>query len=253
MEKNKKYVIALDEGTTSCRAVLYDKDAHALDSRQMEFTQIFPKPGWVEHNAEEIFKTQLKVLQNLIVDNDIKHEQIEAIGITNQRETVVIWDKLTGKPVYNAIVWQCRRTADYCEKLMAEGWTEKIREKTGLKIDAYFSATKIKWILDNVPGVRERAEKGELLAGTIDTWLIWKLSGGRAHVTDYTNASRTMLFNIYKLDWDDELLGLLGIPRCLLPEVRDSSCVYAETDSEICGFSVPLASAVGDQDRKSVV
>ena len=247
MEKNKKYVIALDEGTTSCRAVLYDKDAHALDSRQMEFTQIFPKPGWVEHNAEEIFKTQLKVLQNLIVDNDIKHEQIEAIGITNQRETVVIWDKLTGKPVYNAIVWQCRRTADYCEKLMAEGWTEKIREKTGLKIDAYFSATKIKWILDNVPGVRARAEKGELLAGTIDTWLIWKLSGGRCHFTDYTNASRTMLYNIYKLDWDEELLQLLNIPRCLLPQVCDSSKVYCNTEKEVCGFSVPIASAVGDQ------
>ena len=247
MEKEKKFVIALDEGTTSCRAVLYDKDAHALDSRQMEFTQIFPKPGWVEHNAEEIFKTQLKVLQNLIVDNDIKHEQIEAIGITNQRETVVIWDKLTGKPVYNAIVWQCRRTADYCEKLMAEGWTEKIREKTGLKIDAYFSATKIKWILDNVPGVRTRAEKGELLAGTIDTWLIWKLSGGRCHFTDYTNASRTMLYNIYKLDWDEELLQLLNIPRCLLPQVCDSSKVYCNTEKEVCGFSVPIASAVGDQ------
>ena len=247
MEKTKKFVIALDEGTTSCRAVLYDKDAHALDSRQMEFTQIFPKPGWVEHNAEEIFKTQLKVLQNLIVDNDIKHEQIEAIGITNQRETVVIWDKLTGKPVYNAIVWQCRRTADYCEKLMAEGWTEKIREKTGLKIDAYFSATKIKWILDNVPGVRSRAEKGELLVGTIDTWLIWKLSGGRCHFTDYTNASRTMLYNIYKLDWDEELLQLLNIPRCLLPQVCDSSKIYCNTEKEICGFSVPIASAVGDQ------
>ena len=247
MEKNKKYVIALDEGTTSCRAVLYDKDAHALDSRQMEFTQIYPKPGWVEHNAEEIFKTQLKVLQNLIVDNDIKHEQIEAIGITNQRETIVIWDKLTGKPVYNAIVWQCRRTADYCEKLMAEGWTEKIREKTGLKIDAYFSATKIKWILDNVPGVRSRAEKGELLTGTIDTWLIWKLSGGRCHFTDYTNASRTMLYNIYKLDWDEELLQLLNIPRCLLPQVCDSSKVYCNTEKEVCGFSVPIASAVGDQ------
>ncbi len=247
MENKKKFVIALDEGTTSCRAVLYDKDAHALDSRQMEFTQIFPKPGWVEHNAEEIFKTQLKVLQNLIVDNDIKHEQIEAIGITNQRETIVIWDKLTGKPVYNAIVWQCRRTADYCEKLMAEGWTEKIREKTGLKIDAYFSATKIKWILDNVPGVRLRAEKGELLAGTIDTWLIWKLSGGRCHFTDYTNASRTMLYNIYKLDWDEELLQLLNIPRSLLPQVCDSSKVYCNTEKEVCGFSVPIASAVGDQ------
>lgn len=244
---SEKYIIALDEGTTSCRAVLYDKNAHPVASRQQEFTQIYPQPGWVEHDAEEIFKTQLMVLQNLIIENEIKHDQIEAVGITNQRETIVIWDKLTGKPVYNAIVWQCRRTADYCEKLMSEGWTEKIREKTGLKIDAYFSATKIKWILDNVPGVRKRAEKGELLAGTIDTWLIWKLSGGKCHFTDYTNASRTMLFNIYKLDWDDELLQLLNIPRCILPQVCDSSKVYCHTDNEICGFSVPIASAVGDQ------
>ena len=247
MENKKKYVISLDEGTTSCRAVVYDKNGAPLGSKQREFTQIYPKPGWVEHDAEEIFKCQLKVLQSLLIEKEIRHDEIAAIGITNQRETVVIWDKKTGKPVYNAVVWQCRRTADYCESLMKEGWTEKIRSKTGLLIDAYFSATKIKWILDNVPGLRERAERGELLAGTIDTWLIWKLSGGRAHVTDYTNASRTMLFNIYKLDWDDELLNLLGIPRCLLPEVCDSSCIYAETDSEICGFSVPLASAVGDQ------
>ena len=247
MENKKKYVISLDEGTTSCRAVVYDKNGQPLGSKQREFTQIYPKPGWVEHDAEEIFKCQLKVLQSLLIEKEIRHDEIAAIGITNQRETVVIWDKKTGKPVYNAVVWQCRRTADYCESLMKEGWTEKIRSKTGLLIDAYFSATKIKWILDNVPGLRERAERGELLAGTIDTWLIWKLSGGRAHVTDYTNASRTMLFNIYKLDWDDELLNLLGIPRCLLPEVCDSSCVYCETDSEICGFSVPLASAVGDQ------
>ena len=247
MENKKKYVISLDEGTTSCRAVVYDKNGSPLGSKQREFTQIYPKPGWVEHDAEEIFKCQLKVLQSLLIEKEIRHDEIAAIGITNQRETVVIWDKKTGKPVYNAVVWQCRRTADFCESLMKEGWTEKIRSKTGLLIDAYFSGTKIKWILDNVPGLRERAERGELLAGTIDTWLIWKLSGGRAHVTDYTNASRTMLFNIYKLDWDDELLNLLGIPRCLLPEVRDSSCIYAETDSEICGFSVPLASAVGDQ------
>jgi len=244
---SEKYVIALDEGTTSCRAVLYDKNAHSVGSKQQEFTQIYPKPGWVEHDADEIFKTQLMVLQNLLVDKEVKHDQIEAIGITNQRETVVIWDKTTGKPVYNAIVWQCRRTADYCEKLMVEGWTEKIREKTGLKIDAYFSATKIKWILDNVPGVRKRAENGELLAGTIDTWLIWKLSGGKCHFTDYTNASRTMLFNIYKLDWDDELLSLLNIPRCILPQVCDSSKIYCYTDKEVCGFSAPIASAVGDQ------
>ena len=247
MDNKKKYVISLDEGTTSCRAVVYDGKGQALGSKQREFTQIYPKPGWVEHDAEEIFKCQLKVLQSLLIEKEIRHDEIAAIGITNQRETVVLWDKKTGKPVYNAVVWQCRRTADYCEGLMKEGWTEKIRSKTGLLIDAYFSGTKIKWILDNVPGLRERAECGELLAGTIDTWLIWKLSGGRAHVTDYTNASRTMLFNIYKLDWDDELLDLLGIPRCLLPQVCDSSKVYCNTEKEVCGFSVPIASAVGDQ------
>ncbi len=243
----KKYVISLDEGTTSCRAVLYDKNGNSLGSKQREFNQFYPHPGWVEHDAEEIFKCQLKVLQSLLIENEIRHDEIAAIGITNQRETVVIWDKKTGKPVYNAIVWQCRRTADFCEKLMQDGWTEKIRAKTGLLIDAYFSATKIKWILDNVPGVREKAESGELLAGTIDSWLIWKLSGGKVHVTDYTNASRTMLFNIYDLCWDKELLELLNIPENLLPEVKDSSAVYCNTDPEICGFSVPLASAVGDQ------
>ncbi len=244
---SEKYVIALDEGTTSCRAVLYDKNAHSIGSKQQEFKQIYPKPGWVEHDADEIFKTQLMVLQNLLVDKEVRHDQIEAIGITNQRETVVIWDKTTGKPVYNAIVWQCRRTADYCEQLMKDGYIDKIREKTGLKIDAYFSGTKIKWILDNVPGVRKRAEAGELLAGTIDTWLIWKLSGGKCHFTDYTNASRTMLFNIYNLDWDEELLKLLNIPRCILPQVCDSSKIYCNTDKDVCGFSAPIASAVGDQ------
>ena len=197
--KDLKYVISLDEGTTSCRAVLYDKNASVIGSMQQEFTQIYPKPGLVEHDAEEIFKCQLMVLQNLIVENDVRYDQIAAIGITNQRETIVVWDKKTGKPVYNAIVWQCRRTADYCNQLIKEGWTEKIRQKTGLLIDAYFSGTKLKWILDNVPGARQKAEKGELLAGTIDSWLIWKLSGGKCHITDYTNACRTMLFNIYDL------------------------------------------------------
>jgi len=246
-EMAKKYVISLDEGTTSCRAVLYDRNANPLGSKQREFTQIYPHPGWVEHDAEEIFKCQLKVLQSLLIENEIRHDQIAAIGITNQRETVVIWDKNTGKPVYNAIVWQCRRTADFCEKLMKEGWTEKIRNKTGLLIDAYFSGTKIKWILDNVSGVRERAKKGELLAGTIDSWLIWKLSGGKVHVTDYTNACRTMLFNIYSLSWDDELLKLFNIPKCILPQVKDSAEIYCNTDPDICGFDVPIASAVGDQ------
>lgn len=243
----KKYIIALDQGTTSSRAIIYDKDAHPIGSMQKEFTQFFPKPGWVEHDAEELFKCQLKVLENLIVDSEIKLDEIAAIGITNQRETVVIWDKKTGKPVYHAIVWQCRRTADICEKLSKNGYEQLIKEKTGLLIDAYFSGTKIKWILDNVPGVRERAENGELLAGTIDTWLIWKLSGGKCHVTDVTNACRTMLFNIYNLDWDNDLLKLLNIPRCILPEVRDSSEIYCETDADICGFKVPIASAIGDQ------
>ncbi len=243
----KNYVIALDEGTTSCRAVLYDKNGNPLGANQREFSQFYPQPGWVEHDAEEIFKCQLKVLQNLLIEKEIRYDEIAAIGITNQRETIVIWDKSTGKPVYNAIVWQCRRTADFCESLKKNGWTEKIRAKTGLLIDAYFSATKIKWILDNVPGAREKAEKGQLLAGTIDTWLIWKLSGGKAHVTDYTNASRTMLFNIYDLCWDKELLELLNIPQCILPRVKDSSAIYCNTDPEICGFDVPIASAVGDQ------
>lgn len=243
----KKYIISLDEGTTSCRAVLYDKNTKVLGSNQREFSQKYPKPGWVEHDAEEIFKCQLKVFQNLCIENEIRYDEIDAIGITNQRETVVVWDKKTGKPIYNAIVWQCRRTADFCEKLKAEGWTEKIRKKTGLLIDAYFSATKIKWILDNVPNARERAENGELLAGTIDTWLIWKLSGGKTHITDYTNASRTMLFNIYDLCWDEELLSLLNIPKCILPKVCDTSKIYCNTDPEICGFDVPIASAIGDQ------
>jgi len=243
----KKYIIALDQGTTSSRAIVYDKDAHPVGSKQREFTQHYPKPGWVEHDAEELFKCQLKVLESVLIDNEIKLDEIAAIGITNQRETVVVWDRKTGKPVYNAIVWQCRRTADICAELSKQGYDEVIKEKTGLLIDAYFSGTKIKWILDNVPGVRERAERGELLAGTIDTWLIWKLSGGKCHVTDYTNACRTMLFNIYELEWDDDLLKLLNIPRCLLPEVRNSSEIYCETDKDLCGFSVPIASAVGDQ------
>ncbi len=243
----KKYVIALDQGTTSSRAIVYDKNAKPIGSKQKEFTQYYPHPGWVEHDAEELFKCQLGVLEAVIVENSIKYDEIASIGITNQRETVVLWDKNTGKPVYNAIVWQCRRTASLCEELTANGYDEVIREKTGLIIDAYFSGTKIKWILDNVPGVRERAERGEILAGTIDTWLIWKLSGGKCHVTDVTNASRTMLYNIYVLDWDDDLLKLLDIPRCILPEVKDSSCIYCDTDSDVCGFTVPIASAIGDQ------
>lgn len=245
--KNLKYVISLDEGTTSCRAVLYNSNAEVVGSMQQEFKQIYPKPGWVEHDAEDIFKCQLMVLQNLLVENDVRYDQIAAIGITNQRETVVVWDKKSGKPIYNAIVWQCRRTADFCNRLIKDGWTEKIREKTGLLIDAYFSGAKLKWILDNVPDAREKARKGELLAGTIDSWLIWKLSGGKCHATDYTNACRTMIFNIYDLCWDKELLKLFDIPEKILPKVCDSSGVYCKTDREICGFEVPIAAAVGDQ------
>ena len=243
----KKYIVALDEGTTSCRAVIYNKEGRSLGSEQREFSQIYPKPGWVEHDAEEIFKCQLKALQDLLIENEIRHDDLAAIGITNQRETVVVWDRESGRPIYNAIVWQCRRTADYCQALIDQGWTEKIRSKTGLLIDAYFSATKIKWILDNVPSAREKARDGKLLAGTIDSWLVWKLSGGKCHVTDYTNASRTMLFNIHTLCWDKELLDLMDIPECILPQVLDSSKIYCNTDPEICGFSVPLAGLAGDQ------
>lgn len=244
---NRNYIIALDQGTTSSRAIVYDRNANSIASTQKEFKQYFPEPGWVEHDAEEVFKSQLNVMQTVIIEAEVKMDEIAAIGITNQRETVVMWDKTTGKPIYHAIVWQCRRTAPLCEELTKKGYTDLIRNKTGLRIDAYFSGTKIKWILDNVPGVRERAEKGEILAGTIDTWLIWKLSGGKCHITDVTNASRTMLFNIYERKWDKELLDLLNIPECILPEVHDSSEVYCYTDPDVCGFSVPIASAIGDQ------
>ncbi|MCQ2585110.1 MAG: glycerol kinase GlpK [Treponema sp.] len=242
-----KYIVALDQGTTSSRAVIFDKSVNKIKTAQMEFSQIFPKPGWVEHDPEELFLCQLSVMKEAVEEAGLKPEQIQAVGITNQRETVVVWDKATGTPVYNAIVWQCRRTADLADRLIAEGKSELIQKKTGLIPDAYFSGTKIKWILDNVPGVRERAEKGELLAGTIDTWLTWKLTAGKCHVTDYTNACRTMLFNIHTLEWDKELLDLLGIPSCLLPEVKDSSCVYGMTDKSVCGFEAPIASLIGDQ------
>jgi len=242
-----KYIVALDQGTTSSRAVIFDNNVNKIETAQMEFTQYFPKPGWVEHDPEELFLCQVTVMKEAVERAELKPEQIQAVGITNQRETVVLWDKNTGKPVYNAIVWQCRRTADMADQLIADGKSELIREKTGLIPDAYFSGTKIKWILDNVPGVRERAEKGEILAGTIDTWLTWKLSGGKSHVTDYTNACRTMLFNIHTLEWDKELLELLNVPACILPEVKDSSCVYTMTDKAVCGFKAPIASLIGDQ------
>lgn len=242
-----EYILSIDQGTTSCRAIIFDEKVNKISCSQQEFKQYYPKPGWVEHDPEEIFTCQLEVLKEAIEKSYIKIHDLKALGITNQRETVVLWDKNTGKPVYNAIVWQCRRTASIAEKLTKDGYADLIRSKTGLLPDAYFSGTKIKWILDNVPGLKSRAEKGEILAGTIDTWLIWKLSGGKAHVTDYTNACRTMLFNIHTLEWDQELLDLLNVPRCILPEVRDSSCVYTTTDKEICGFEVPIASAIGDQ------
>ena len=240
--------MTFDQGTTSSRAVLFDKNGNLIDMTQQEFNQIFPRSGWVEHNAMGIWGTQRGVAQELLEKNNVKPEEIAAIGITNQRETTVVWDRLTGKPVYNAIVWQCRRTAEICDQLKAKRLEEKIREKTGLVVDAYFSGTKIKWILDNVEGARARAENGELLFGTIDTWLIWNLTKGKVHVTDYSNASRTMLFNINTLQWDDEILKELDIPKSMLPEVKPSSCVYGVTDKQIFGgVEIPIAGAAGDQ------
>ena len=243
----KKYILALDQGTTSCRAVLFDKNTNPIASESWEFTQYYPQAGWVEHDAEEIFKTQLSVMKKVLQKAYVKSEEIGAIGITNQRETIVVWDKNTGKPVCPAIVWQCRRTASLCDELIAQGWKDKIKEKTGLLIDAYFSATKLQWIFDHNADLLAAAKKGNILCGTIDTWLIWKLSGGKQHVTDVTNASRTMLFNIHTLQWDTELLDLFGIPACILPEVKDSSCIYCTTHKDICGFEIPIASAIGDQ------
>ncbi|WP_018085303.1 glycerol kinase GlpK [Desulfurispora thermophila] len=245
---DKKYVLALDQGTTSCRAILFDKDSNIVGVAQKEFTQIYPKAGWVEHNAEEIWSTQYGVIAEVVAKTRINPEEIAAIGITNQRETTVVWDKTTGQPVYNAIVWQCRRTAGICEELKAKGLADTFRHKTGLVLDAYFSGTKVKWILDNVPGARERAEKGELLFGTMDTWLIWKLTGGKVHVTDYSNASRTLLYNIRELKWDEEILRELNIPASMLPEVKPSSQVYGYTDPEqFLGYAVPIAGVAGDQ------
>ena len=242
-----KYVMALDAGTTSSRCILFDKKGEMVSVAQKEFTQHFPKPGWVEHDASEIWSTQLGVAVEAVLKAGATAADIAAIGITNQRETTIVWDKNTGEPVYNAIVWQCRRTSEYCDSLKGKGLVDTFRQKTGLVIDAYFSGTKLKWILDNVPGVRERAEKGELLFGTVETWLIWKLTKGRVHVTDYSNASRTMLFNINTLEWDDEILDELDIPKCMLPEVKPSSCVYSETDPQFFGGPVLIGGAAGDQ------
>ncbi|WP_214711541.1 MULTISPECIES: glycerol kinase GlpK [unclassified Exiguobacterium] len=248
MEKEKRYILALDQGTTSSRAIIFDHDGKIVTTAQREFKQYFPKPGWVEHNANEIWGSVLAVMAEAFGSADIDPKEIAAIGITNQRETAVVWEKSTGRPVYNAVVWQSRQTAGICDELKEAGHADLFRDKTGLLIDAYFSGTKVKWILDNVEGAREKAEAGDLLFGTIDTWLIWKLSGGHAHVTDYSNASRTLMYNIYEQKWDDELLEILTVPKSMLPEVKPSSEVYANTiPYHFFGFEVPLAGAAGDQ------
>ena len=242
-----KYIMSLDSGTTSNRCILFDHTGSICSVAQKEFTQIFPQPGWVEHDADEIFSTQLEVAKQALANVGATAADIAAIGITNQRETTVVWNKFTGKPIHNAIVWQCRRTAAYCDALREEGLVDTVREKTGLVIDPYFSGTKIRWILENVPGAREQAENGELLFGTVETWLIWKLTKGRIHVTDYSNASRTMLFNINTLQWDDEILTKLEIPASMLPQPKPSSCVYGSTAAEFFGAPIPIAGAAGDQ------
>lgn len=243
----KKYVMAFDEGTTSARCVLYDREGNTVSTAQKEFKQIFPQNGWVEHDPMEIWSVQIGVAQEAMYKINCTFKDIAAIGITNQRETTVVWDKNTGVPIYNAIVWQCRRTAEYCDSLKNAGKTDMIKEKTGLLIDPYFSATKLRWILENVHGAREKAVKGELLFGTIETWLIWKLTSGRVHVTDYTNAARTMMFDIHSLKWDKEILELLNIPESMLPQPVPSSSVYGFTDAHIFGGEIPIAGAAGDQ------
>ena len=242
-----KYILALDQGTTSSRAIVFDHAGNAVSVAQKEFTQYFPKPGWVEHDPMEIWSSQIGVAQEAISALRLSRDEIAAIGITNQRETTIVWDAATGEPVHNAIVWQDRRTAEYCDSLKEKGLTGMIREKTGLIIDAYFSGTKIRWILENVPGARERAEKGELRFGTVDSWLVWNLTGGKVHVTDVSNASRTMLFNINTLQWDQELLDLLNIPISMMPQVRSSSEVYGETSGDVFAEGVPVAGMAGDQ------
>ncbi len=243
----QKYIMALDQGTTSSRCIIFDKQGNICSMAQKEFTQIYPKPGWVEHNPMEIWSTQLAVATESMAQLGIDAESISAIGITNQRETTILWDRYTGEPVYNAIVWQCRRTSDMIDGLKEDGFDQVIREKTGLIPDAYFSASKIAWILQNVPGAKEKAERGELAFGTVDTWLIWNLTKGAVHVTDYTNASRTMLFDIHSLCWDEELLERFGIPESILPEVKPSSCIFGTTDPLVFGSPIPIAGAAGDQ------
>ncbi|MCA1321447.1 glycerol kinase GlpK [Bacillus tianshenii] len=244
----ESYILSLDQGTTSSRAMLFNKKGEAVYTAQKEFKQYFPKSGWVEHNANEIWSSILAVIASCISESGIKPEQVAGIGITNQRETTVVWEKETGEPIHHAIVWQSRQTSSICEELKEQGHADLFRDKTGLLIDAYFSGTKVKWLLDNVEGAREKAENGKLLFGTIDTWLIWKLSGGKAHVTDYSNASRTLMYNIHELEWDDELLEILGVPKSMLPEVKGSSEIYGNTvDFHFFGQEIPIAGAAGDQ------
>ncbi|MGN0365811.1 MAG: glycerol kinase GlpK [Suilimivivens sp.] len=242
-----KYIMALDQGTTSSRCILFNKKGEIQSMAQKEFSQIYPKPGWVEHNPMEIWSSQLAVTTEAMAMVGASPKDIVGIGITNQRETTIVWDKVTGEPVYNAIVWQCRRTAEKVDELVAEGYGDMIREKTGLVPDAYFSATKIAWILENVPGAREKADRGELLFGTVDSWLIWNLTKGEVHVTDYTNASRTMIYDIHRLCWDEEILSLLHIPASMLPDVKPSSCIYGYTENTILGGKIPIAGIAGDQ------
>jgi len=243
----EKLIMALDQGTTSSRCVIFNKKGEIVSMAQREFEQLYPKAGWVEHSPMEIWATQFSVATEAMLQNKIQAKDIEAIGITNQRETTVIWDKRTGLPIHNAIVWQCRRTAFICDELKKQGLDTLIRKKTGLVVDAYFSGTKIKWILDNVKGARKEAERGNLLFGNIDTWLIWNLTKGKIHITDYSNASRTMLFNINELEWDEKILEILDIPKSMLPEVKPSSCIYGKTDEVLFGMSIPIAGAAGDQ------
>jgi len=243
----ERYVLALDQGTTSSRAILFDSSGNVVGMVNQEFPQIYPKPGWVEHDPYDILESQVSVAKKLLRTFDVEPNQIAAIGITNQRETTIVWDKKTGKPVYNAIVWQCRRTANICDELKAQGLADYIQRKTGLVIDAYFSATKVQWILKNVPDVLEKAKRGDIAFGTVDSWLIWNLTGGKVHATDVSNASRTMLFNISDLCWDQELLDIFGVPRSMLPQVFPSSYVYGVTDKDIFGVEIPIAADIGDQ------
>ena len=247
MNFRNKYVLAIDQGTTSSRAILFNHQGTIITLAQKPFQQYFPKPGWVEHDPMEILFSQISAILTVLRKEAVDPKEIAAIGITNQRETTVVWEKETGRPIYNAIVWQCRRTADLCEELKAQGLNDYVKSTTGLLIDAYFSGTKIKWILDHVEGARTLAAEGKLLFGTVETWLIWKLTKGAAHVTDYSNASRTMLFNINTLEWDDEILKELDIPKCMLPEPKPSSCIYGEADPSYLGGPIPISGAAGDQ------